>query len=255
TAKLPVLVLFIRVFGVQRWIRIASIITITIMGISLPAGDSYNAAICRPPSADTEITVVLSYVSTCSSASSLVGVIVGTIGLVADIVAVLLPLPIIYSLQLSLNKKIGLAVGFLIGILAIIGSGVSLGYKFESRSGKTTDIQLAMVLTLLETTIVIAAGCVPAVKAFWAGFIAESTWYSKLSSLMSTTAFSSSGRSSSSRTKKTTQGSRDITAGSSTEHINEYYKLEEERSKKRGATSNVVPLDSFQTHSHSYTPR
>ncbi|GAB1320332.1 hypothetical protein MFIFM68171_10542 [Madurella fahalii] len=250
TAKLPVLVLLIRIFGIYRCIRVVSIITIVVLGFGIIAADIYNAVICKPPSLDDDMTVFLSYVSRCTDASSLAGYVIAPLGLAADVIIFILPIPFILQLQLSLDKKIGLAVVFLIGIIAVVGSAISMKYKFDAASGKPTDIELAMVLTLLETAIVIAAGCVPAVKAFWAGFIAESGWYTRLTSLLSTSN-RTSNRGPSKKSTKRSQGSRQK-EGSSTENINEYYKLEDQHSMGKWANVSALPLDSLQTQHSGY---
>jgi uncharacterized membrane protein len=227
TAKLPVLMLLARIFGIYRGVRISSIITAIVLGMAVIGADIYNAVICWPPSVDDDLTVFLGYVSKCTEASSLTGVILAPIGLAADVIIFILPIPIILKLQLSMDKKIGLAVVFLFGLVAIAGTAVSMKFKIDSRSGHATDVQVAMILTLLETTIVIAAGCVPAVKAFWAGFIIGSGWYSRLTSLLST-----SGRNTSRGTERPTKQSQDTLQmdGSSTENFNDYYHLEEQQS-------------------------
>lgn len=117
TAKLPVLVLLMRIFGIYRGIRVVAILTIVILGLVIIAADIYNAVICRPPSLDEDMTVFLGYVSTCTDASSLTGYIISPLGIAADIIIFILPIPVILKLQLTLEKKIGLAVVFLIGVV------------------------------------------------------------------------------------------------------------------------------------------
>lgn len=115
SAKAPVLLLFIRLFGVQRWVRIISILTLAILGVAILAADSYNAAKCAPPKKDIDITPA--FLLNCSKASSEVGVGLGTIGVVADIIIFIVPLPVIAKLHLPLAKRIGITVVFLAGIL------------------------------------------------------------------------------------------------------------------------------------------
>lgn len=117
TAKLPVLVLLIRIFGVNRGVRVVSIITIVVLGLAIIAGDIYNAIICKPPSIDDQLPVYLDTVTKCTDASSLTGSILAPIGLAADIIIFILPLPVIFKLNLSLEKRIGLMVVFLFGLV------------------------------------------------------------------------------------------------------------------------------------------
>lgn len=117
TAKLPVLVLLTRIFGVNRTVRIVSILTVVILGMAILAGDIYNAIICKVPSADDDLLTYLGYVAKCTDASSLTGSILAPIGLVADIIIFVLPIPVILKLHLSLEKRIGLIVVFLFGLV------------------------------------------------------------------------------------------------------------------------------------------
>ncbi|KAK4209469.1 hypothetical protein QBC37DRAFT_294558 [Rhypophila decipiens] len=238
TAKLPVLVLLARIFGIYRGVRITSIITIVVLGLAIISADIYNAVICAPPSADDILPVYLGFMAKCTDASSLTGVILAPIGLAADVVIFILPLPAILKLQLSLQKKIGLLVVFLFGLLAIAVTAVSTKFKFDSRSGKTTDVQLAMELSILETTIVIAAGCVPAVKAFWATFIVKSGWYSRLTSLLSHTSSRNITRAKGSKGSQDSQETGRSNIGPMP-NINQYYQLEDQNRSTRKLVADV----------------
>jgi hypothetical protein len=115
TAKAPVLILFIRLFGIQRWLRITAILTLVITGVAVVVGDAYNASKCAPPKTDQELD--MAFIMGCTDASNHVGVSLGTIGIAADVVIFVLPLPIIAKLHIPLAKKIGLAIVFLAGLL------------------------------------------------------------------------------------------------------------------------------------------
>lgn len=234
TAKVPILVLLIRLFGVNRWLRIIAILTIVLTGLAILAGETYNAHICMPPKSDAGFTQ--DDLSRCTAIASKMGIALSSIGISTDIIIFLLPLPVIAKLQLVNEKKIGLAVVFLAGLGAIVASAVSLNYKVKSLSGAATDIQLAMILTILEYTVFIVAGCVPAIKAFWAGFIIQSSVYTKISSFVSQK-FLNLGR-----TRKTTDHSRE-----SIENINGYYSLEGGPFREPTSKMARLPLDSLNT--------
>ncbi|KAF4631711.1 hypothetical protein G7Y89_g6426 [Cudoniella acicularis] len=248
TAKAPILLLFIRLFGVHRWIRVTSIAILVVTGVAIIVGDSYNAAKCAPPKSDDGMTLV--FLSNCSTASSYVGVTLGTFGLVADIIIFVLPLPIIAKLHLPLGKRIGIAIVFLAGFLAIVASAVALSYKFRAFSGTASNILLAMILTLVESTVVIGAGSVPALRAFWVGYIVETGLYSRLSLLVSQISLIG--------TNKRSQSASNPPSASH-EPTNEYITIKDQRSVKsaksinsnkssKGYTSDV-PLDSLPVHS------
>ncbi|KAG6354482.1 hypothetical protein INS49_004499 [Diaporthe citri] len=235
TAKIPILLLLIRIFGIHRWLRITAILTIVLTGLAILAGVAYNANACMPPNSDLGFTP--DYLATCADANSYTGVALGSVSIATDVIIFILPVPVIAKLKLETGKKIGLLLVFLVGIGAIVGSAVALNYKVKSLSGAASDIQLAGILTILEYTIAITSSCVPAIRAFWSGFIVQSQLFSRLTSYMSKASFSI-GRSS----RKPT----DHLNGSS-EYINAYSNLEDGHSKKPTLNTASLPLDSFNT--------
>lgn len=167
TAKVPVLLLYDRLFGVRKWMRFSCFTTLVMTGLVILVGDAYNAAMCMPRQ-----TLDLQYIGNCNTVSSTVGIVCGFVGIFADAVIFILPLPVIANLHVPLSRKIALAVAFLFGILyahtsadllpptsrlpnvsltvgssAIVASSVSLNFKWKSLSGTPTDIILAMTLT------------------------------------------------------------------------------------------------------------
>ncbi|KAH8688013.1 hypothetical protein BGZ60DRAFT_363090 [Tricladium varicosporioides] len=217
TSKAPIFLLYVRLFGVREWVRLMSLLTLVAFGLVLIAANSYNTAKCVPPKSDFEITHV--FLANCSHASSIAGVVVGTFGLVTDIIIFILPIPVIIKLHLPLAKRIGIAIVFMTGLVAIVSTSVALSYKIRSFTGTGKDILVAMILTIVESTVVISAGCVPALRAFWVGVIVESGLYSTISSLISHVA---RGPSQSSLAP----------AYDSHEHINKYATLRANRSAK-----------------------
>lgn len=112
TAKVPVLLLYNRLFGIRRWMRLSCYATLVITGLVILIGDAYNAALCMPRPALDPL-----YVANCNRVSSTVGIVCGFVGVFADAVIFVLPLPVIANLHVPLSRKIALAVAFLFGIL------------------------------------------------------------------------------------------------------------------------------------------
>ena len=67
--------------------------------------------------------------------------------MIADVIILVLPVPVILKLQMATPKKVGLSVVFLTGAFAIVASAVSLYYKWGSFKGTSTDLTSAMVCT------------------------------------------------------------------------------------------------------------
>lgn len=114
TAKIPILLLLTRIFGIHRWLRITAILTIVLTGLAILAGVAYNANACMPP--DTDLGFTPEYLATCADANSYTGVALGSVSIATDIIIFILPLPVIAKLKLETGKKIGLLLVFLAGI-------------------------------------------------------------------------------------------------------------------------------------------
>lgn len=82
-------------------------------GIAYLVAISYNAAGCFPESPN----VGAQFVMDCTHLSSVIGTSLGGIAVATDTVIFLIPIPIIFRLHLSIQKKIGLALVFLTGCL------------------------------------------------------------------------------------------------------------------------------------------
>ncbi|KAI1775358.1 hypothetical protein F4818DRAFT_441455 [Hypoxylon cercidicola] len=243
--KAPILFLYVQIFGIKRWMRMASYATLVITFFYLLGWNIWllYKNVPRIDQITPEFLVDSSY------AGSVAGVASGAMGLAADVVIFILPFPVIGSLQLPMHKKIGLAIVFLTGLLAVVASAVGVYFKYLSLSGTSTDIKGAMILTIIELSIAIIVGCVPAASTFWTTIVVQSALYSRISTALSLISLTRSNRS------RHTQG---VEAGSnvSAEYINvdgrQYDASDDGRStgKSMGsyrATTNVVPLRDIRT--------
>ncbi|KAK4220443.1 hypothetical protein QBC38DRAFT_345721, partial [Podospora fimiseda] len=100
-------------------------------------------------------------------------------------------LPILSSLPLPKGQKIGLFVVFLTGIFAFAASIVSLYlrislYKNAANPDFSTPHLFATdnkkTNSVIESSIAIVVGCVPAIWAFWCNYIIGSTIYTMIRS-------------------------------------------------------------------------
>ncbi|KAI0095766.1 hypothetical protein GGR51DRAFT_544664 [Nemania sp. FL0031] len=189
-AKAPILFLYVQIFGVKPWLRIISYITLAFTFLWLLGWNIWLLYKDVPRGVITPIFLAESAYS-----GSVAGVASGAVGLAADVVIFLIPIPVIRELHLPLAKKIGLFVVFLTGLLAVVASAIGVYFKQLSLSGTSTDIKAAMILTLIELSIAIIVGCVPAVATFWNSFIIESGFYSMITSVFSRVSLARSTRS------------------------------------------------------------
>ncbi|KAM7197578.1 hypothetical protein V8F33_005544 [Rhypophila sp. PSN 637] len=137
--KAPILLLYINIFGVNRWVRKANFV-------------AYQS---------------------CAYSNTLTGVISGFVSVIFDAIMFILPIPIIVGLNLERSKKVGLAVVFFWEILGIVASTVSLYYKWEALGGDGTHFIVPVLCLTLEAVVAIIVGCAPALKSFWSLYISK----------------------------------------------------------------------------------
>ncbi|TRX96844.1 hypothetical protein FHL15_002150 [Xylaria flabelliformis] len=182
-SKVPVLVLFVRLFGIRKWLRI----TIwTILGVFFALFLSTLLYVSVECSAGKVRDVPSLFNCTGSSATN--GLVQGIASLILDVIIFIIPLPIVLNLHMSTSKKIGLCVVFTAGIFAIAASSVALYFKIATALGNPnsssgTD---SIILSFVEASIAIIVGCVPAIRSFWTNQLTTLTIYSKIRSLFST---------------------------------------------------------------------
>lgn len=112
-SKTPLLILYIRLFGIKSWLRVTCYATLALSFVLFLTSLSVVGTACSH-SEEAPDPMLL---AKCIKTKMLVGVMNGSTAVVTDIIVVILPLPTIAKLALPLHKKIGLAVLFLSGIL------------------------------------------------------------------------------------------------------------------------------------------
>jgi hypothetical protein len=131
-AKVPILLLYLRIFGVHRGVRIVSWTLLTVPLIMLVGAAIYGAAVCSPENK----TLDLVWLQGCIQPSLRIGVWNGSVSVVVDIIIFVLPLPVIAGLNLDRKKKVALAMVFLAAFLGIAASGVTLYFRGVALAGR-----------------------------------------------------------------------------------------------------------------------
>jgi hypothetical protein len=112
-SKAPVLLLFITLFGVHRWLRFMSYTTMAVLGAAVITAAAVTTAACDLRNQTPSPLFLLD----CSNTASQVGVGLGVISVVVDVIIMVIPLPVVAKLKLPTHKKVGLAIIFTSGIL------------------------------------------------------------------------------------------------------------------------------------------
>lgn len=113
SSKAPILFLYISLFGVRRWLRITSYITLVVFAAAIIVAAAIASAPCDPNHQTPDIMMLLH----CTEVSSKVGVGLGVLSVTADVIIIILPIPVIVTLNLPRAKKFGLLIMFMSGIL------------------------------------------------------------------------------------------------------------------------------------------
>ena len=113
-AKMALFLLYYRLFAIDHWTKIAIYSGMGITSSFYLATFIVQLVLCipRPQESWTSPTCV----KRCSRAEGL-GDVHGVFGLVSDLYIFILPLPVVYRLQMSLKKKIGVIATFLTGLM------------------------------------------------------------------------------------------------------------------------------------------
>ena len=112
--KLALFLLYHRLFAISSGTRIAIYFGITLNGLFYLGSCIVPIILCIPRRNESWTSEI--YEKRCYN-SEVMGDILGIFGLVSDIYIFILPLPVIFRLQMSLKKKLGITAVFLTGLM------------------------------------------------------------------------------------------------------------------------------------------
>ncbi|TRX88462.1 hypothetical protein FHL15_010652 [Xylaria flabelliformis] len=157
--KTTILLLYLRLFRIHRWFRITTYLLITyiwLWGISeviVAISQCIPIAYQWDKSLNGHCIDQLAYYRWVSVPN-----------VIHDVIMLILPLPMVWSLQIDLRQKLALSGVFLIGSIGCIASFVRLSifFKLNALSDNTwASIQLQS-WTLAETGVILISACLPA---------------------------------------------------------------------------------------------
>ncbi|CAG9994616.1 unnamed protein product [Clonostachys byssicola] len=168
TAKLPLISLLIRTFGIKRWLQITCKILVVLGFIGFMATAIYPTVRCSPQLH----TVNPMFLITCITSIADVTIPRGSISITIDVLLFVLPLPIIQTLKLPFRKKLGLVLVFIAGVLpygprAIVASALGLYFSSMKKGDTASNIANALLVSVIESSIVVLVSCAPAFHLFW----------------------------------------------------------------------------------------
>ncbi|KAI1360790.1 hypothetical protein F5Y08DRAFT_39639 [Xylaria arbuscula] len=163
TCKAPILFLYLRLFGIKKWLRVISYITLAITAAVYTAGIVAIPPACTPHSSELS----KGFIEGCQTRTRIINVFTGSFSVLADVIILVLPLPVVFGLTLLVRSKVGLAFLFLSGLFAIAASVLSLWFKAVSLKRPATSLALSILATITECSVALIVGCVPSLRVLW----------------------------------------------------------------------------------------
>ncbi|KAI1477572.1 hypothetical protein F4774DRAFT_193048 [Daldinia eschscholtzii] len=112
-AKAPILLFYIRVFRIKRWLRVTCYIVLATTAVVYAACAIYSGVNCIPGNN----IYSLSFLSRCLERNFIPVLVRCFTSITSDAVAISLPLAVVTKLKLPVPKKMALALVFMMGIL------------------------------------------------------------------------------------------------------------------------------------------
>lgn len=103
--------LYYRLFGSKNYMRYAIVFGISFSFLFYFGAMTATAILCAPKVGHPWVE------AKCTQVVAAVGLSIGIVNLALDIFLLILPIPVILSLQLSVKKKIGILAIFMVGLV------------------------------------------------------------------------------------------------------------------------------------------
>ncbi|KAL6897096.1 hypothetical protein GGI43DRAFT_107489 [Trichoderma evansii] len=180
-AKSAILLLYLQIFIAHTDMRIAVYAGIVFTGLVYWVTIPLEIAINAPHPGDTWADLLVN-----GQVQKLLpwGVVQGSLAVVIDLYIFILPQPVLWRLNMSLKKRVAVCAVFFTALMGVIASIIGLVYRAALLS--TTDIiytqNKCFICVIVENSIALIVGSVPAWKAIWKKHIVTSNLYKTLTS-------------------------------------------------------------------------
>ncbi|KAI5919379.1 hypothetical protein F4810DRAFT_510352 [Camillea tinctor] len=143
-AKTPLILLYIRLFGIHQWLRVSCYLLLTVTAVIYLVCAIYSGVNCISHDGNYDTPFLLR----CMTNTFIPALCRCFTSIITDILILLLPLPVVAKLHLPRARKIGLMIVFMTGIFAIVAGCVSLYYQWKMKqSSNASDMTVAIVTT------------------------------------------------------------------------------------------------------------
>ncbi|KAI1187612.1 hypothetical protein F5B17DRAFT_399041 [Nemania serpens] len=170
TCKAPILFLYIRLFGIKKWLRVTSYTTLVLTALVYASGIIAIPPACTPRTHDLSEE----FIDNCQTRTRMISVYLGSVSVLADVIILVLPMPVVFGLKLLVRSRVGLVFLFLSGLFAIAASIISLFFKAVSLQAPMTSLALSILATITECSVALIVGCVPSLRVLWSKILKPS---------------------------------------------------------------------------------
>ena len=118
--KLSLFVLYLEIFGLLKWLRYSAYAGMVVTGIFYLVSLILFSVMCAPRDGQSQFSYLSALASPrCTQSRGLV-LAQGVVNIVSDLYLIILPLPAIWSLQMPLKRKLGVAAMICTGIVYVV---------------------------------------------------------------------------------------------------------------------------------------
>lgn len=115
--KLSLFVLYLEIFGLLRWLRYSAYAGIFVTGSFYFACMVAFSVLCAPENGQTQLSYLSALASPKCARSRALVLAQGIVNVVSDLYLIALPMPAIWSLQMPLKRKLGVAAMISTGLV------------------------------------------------------------------------------------------------------------------------------------------
>ncbi|KAL8992694.1 MAG: hypothetical protein Q9169_006908 [Polycauliona sp. 2 TL-2023] len=163
-AKASLLIFLYRIFHVDRWFRIAAWILGAILAIWSTVTVFLSIFACKPIRASWNFELMFDPETKCYPKSWDTKNIYGFCNILSDFALIVMPLPLVWRMQMDRKKKIGLVLVFASGVF-ILGVAIARQYTLYNPAGHgddNRDLVPTKIWMTIETNLAIIIACLPA---------------------------------------------------------------------------------------------
>lgn len=163
-AKVSLLVFLYRIFHVDKGFRITAWVTGAILGIWATTAVLLAIFACRPVKASWNLSLLMDPKTKCNPKAYNTENVYGFCNVITDFVLMVMPIPLVWNMQLGSQRKIGIVLVFATGafICAVAIVRQYIAYNSGSGSDPSWGIIDIKIWMALEVNIAIIVACLPA---------------------------------------------------------------------------------------------